>query len=1381
MGETLGKLRDNKFIELGIKVLACAVILWFIITAIFADGLKPYYSYRDYNYQNDFSLEQATDLSAITEITQTFTAKGDILDNISVYLGEVRGETINVLIADESNKRLYEQALNTAECTADSWNKLGATGNFFERNKSYAITFTCVDGLGGLRLDSSEAPIVFDSCHDNSGAVYSGALAIGIQSTYRYLTLGSIFELCIKVLISLIIGLMLCLAVFNINKIIKSYKNEENISSFLYALYFAVSIILLYNPIDTIRTDITEFSRVIGGGLAANVDVSKRISNFNHWFIAFAVVFVLLYLLFNYWLNQKRSESAKKAVDFLNQFIVLADCCLVLRCITFFNDETASTAVYYFSSYVNMLIVLAVMAYVALKLYDNIEIDIFAKLMLIGASISYALAIFIALEWGAGRVLVGVMYIVTALIMFLCKFCGKVLIKANANRFVDAGAVVFPLVPVQTSFYIELIHILNRHSVFVAHPLQLYIFAFIFVVIAAVVTSFVLNKKNILLNNWKNLAYPCLLIGISSLSVQIPITSIYNPNLFESANAGILINDFLNYGTIPIVEHYGGHMLSGVCEGIVYGILNNDYSGAMVSPYSVPFAPNNPWFITYTPIATLLFYYLIKFVWNHELALCTALFFPFMHHWSFCGMGMLVCIVAYFYVKKNTYFRAAVLWAVFIWCALYRLDIGSAFGIALILTLIIYILAERNVTALKQLGVTLFTWTVLGVGTWFAICIAKGSSAIGRLAEFLSISLSNQNWAYEHIGNTANIVFAWSYIIIPFLCILSLVYSVFSKNMRVQVGNEKWVLLLIIGWAFVCNSPRALTRHSLAENGTECVIWTGYIFLALFFSFWKNEKRVFLPAFLAFIICNTILINNENFIFGEDTNAAGDYQVSKNNPWFPIQFMSVSIADGAVIQPASIIESWTPGRFSEEEGGDDYKTYWEQLADDGEVVERVTYTKEFNEYINKFKVLDTLLDEDETFVDFINKTAIYSVLGRRNPVYISQSPLQLSGEFTQQEFIKEIEGIPLVLMPIDGSDYLCSNSLDGITNAYRNYLVAEYIYQNYVPLCRHGSDYAIWCLNDRYDEYTAKLSPITGGTEYVNELLKINLYNQHNVEVKPEGNSVNVTFIGVDPILYDVHKIMDISQYVGKEVEIVVEYVTDTEGQLQLFYTTDQGEDYTGNKVVTNNIANSGTASFTVPITEFTRLRLDTPEGSTVKISSLIVKSPVNLIDYGYDGPDEQIDANGNVSYSYISNLHNHSIDQLSRIWAETDTKNSNNNAVICELEIQDGLFVFDNYSFVPGTNGNYLKITARYDGVDTGGLYDDDDETVPATFIVGNYQNGKFEEKCRYTMTVTEGSHDYLIRCSTDYYWYLGEINAVKIQCDSELHDVEMRVLEGD
>lgn len=592
------------------------------------------------------------------------------------------------------------------------------------------------------------------------------------------------------------------------------------------------------------------------------------------------------------------------------------------------------------------------------------------------------------------------------------------------------------------------------------------------------------------------------------------------------------------------------------------------------------------------------------------------------------------------------------MWGAFVWCAIYRLDLGFAFGLALIFSMITYVLATKNWKVAKQLGISLAGWGVAGSLIWFVICIIKGINPINRLIEFLMINLSNQNWAYAEIGNAANTLFGWSYIVIPFLVTLALLYTTFSKTMRERIGMGKWILLLIMGWSYFGNFSRGLVRHSLAETETTIVIWSGYLFLAMFISAYKNEARCFLPSFMVLILCNTLFVQEGNFT-------------------------SAAIAENAMNQPTAIIESWEPTRFSEEEyaeaklaqdrliahGGtvdeetrlpDYYMTYWEQVKYKNKKVQRVELDNDLFEYVKKYEtVIGTLLKDDETFVDFINKTLIYSLLERENPVYISQSPLQLSGEFTQTEFIKEIAGVPIVLMPIDADNYWLSNSLDGITNLYRNYKVGEYIFQNYTPLCQYGNDYVVWCLNDRKKIYTEK-------------------------------------------------------------------------------------------------------------------------------IKTLRAQTPVKLIDYGYDGPIANTDAAGNITYSFINALHNHTIGQLPRIWAEGDKKRAVENTVAAETSYVDGLFVFDPAA-IEKKNGNYCKIALSYDGLDNNGLYENDDEQLAAAVIMGNYVNGVFEEKCRYNLSLKEGRYNYLIRCSTDYYWYLNQINALRIQTDGKVYDVGVNILEGD
>lgn len=274
--------------------------------------------------------------------------------------------------------------------------------------------------------------------------------------------------------------------------------------------------------------------------------------------------------------------------------------------------------------------------------------------------------------------------------------------------------------------------------------------------------------------------------------------------------------------------------------------------------------------------------------------------------------------------------------------------------------------------------------------------------------------------------------------------------------------------------------------------------------------------------------------------------------------------------------------------------------------------------------------------------------------------------------------------------------------------------------------------------------------------------------------------SVNMNFTGIDPMFTDIQNVMDLSAYQNDNVTLAVEYETDVLGLMQIYYTSDLDENYSEDKVVSVTLTEKeGTAYFEIPVTEYTRMRFDTPEGSKVKIKSFKVGVyNCKIIDYGYDGP--YIDSDEG-SYSYLPYIHNYELNKLPVIWAESDKKKSVDNPVLEKFSKENGVYKFNLESSEYGTNGNYLKISLNYYGLDQSGNTDDDDETTSAIIKLGTVKNGKFEPKYLYTFTVEEGAHDYMFRVSNDYYWYTGNINAVIIESDSQLNNITMEILKGD
>lgn len=434
----------------GLKIIFSLCIVIFVGWSFFLCGLKPYCHYKDYHYQNDFSEESVSKLDTVKKISQSFIAKGNILNSISLYLTDNPAQTINIAVLDQNGKEIIADDIILDSYNANEWNKIAFNSKKLKRNKQYSLVITSEYDLSALLLDLEESPIIFMDCKGDDDDI-NGTLAVGFQFTYSYLTLGNAFELMIRLLFALFMVLAACYAICNFELLYGSFIDGQKRRGLLYAVYFSVSFVFIYNPLEPLRNEVSKFHRVIGTGLASNVDVSKRIRNFNCWFILFVIVFVLFYLLANHLIQQQKSEDKSKIISFTDNFMVLADCNLLLRCITYFSDMSSPDTMYCFSSDIIMLIVTVMIAYIILKLDKNVSYDEFSKLLLIAASVSYPIAIFTALELENGKAVLGVMAVCFVSVLLFCKYAGKA-VNSNRYKYIAVSSVlVFSMFPLWRS------------------------------------------------------------------------------------------------------------------------------------------------------------------------------------------------------------------------------------------------------------------------------------------------------------------------------------------------------------------------------------------------------------------------------------------------------------------------------------------------------------------------------------------------------------------------------------------------------------------------------------------------------------------------------------------------------------------------------------------------------------------------------------------------------------------------------------------------------------------------------------------------------------------------------------------------------------------
>ncbi len=1199
-----------------VKALLCVLILAVIGGVLVSEGFKPYYSTKDFDEKNLFTAGKAESLGDAKEVSQTFYTRGMFLNHVSAYVGKTSGEVIEVSITTTDGRVLDSVSLDTAALAENAWNRIPGLSlpGLDQDNAPYVIVFSSPQGLSPLMRSTEEAPASFGECVVDQAAS-EGALALQFQYTYRFLSHSRICELMLKVFFAALFAVILCFSVCRLEDLWPHFHAADKKRGLPAALFCAGNVTLLYDPLDAPSLGITRFARIVGTASASDIDVSRRTSNFSLWFVLFGISLALFWLFFCYLSDSVRGKENEKVFSFLQDFFVLADCVLVLSCITYFKKAESLPTVYSFTSCAVLMILWLTGAYLALKLSRRVTAAFYMRLQFTALCLSLPAAVVTSMG-EEGRMLLGWWFVLSAMVIVLCRLLPRKKAEQRCSEAVKLFSLFAAFLPLLTSLYIELMPILNRHRIFVASPAKWYLAAMAAFLAVSVLFSLLVFFRRMTVGKIALLAVPVFVFGVGMLSQQLPVTTVQPTNIYETANYGVLISDFLQHGRIPIVEHYGGHMLSHVLEGILYGVLNNDAANAFVSPYR----DLNMVFLV------LFFYFMVREIWNKEIAPFAALLFTYNVYWLYYGWAVLCCIAAAAYVRKNTWLRAVLLWAAFAWSALYRLDLGFASGIALVGSLGIWIIFTKNKTAFKQLLVTMLGWAAAGGLGWVLLCVLKGLNPLNRLKEFLEISLSNQNWAINTIGSTGTAQFSFYYLFLPFTVIICLIAAVFSRRIREKADPAVYVLLLMLGLSYLGNFSRSLVRHSLAELLTTIISWTSFLFVAAFVALWTENRRWFLPVFMCFMLLDTLFLKYDNYA-------------------------QTSVTEQAVTRPASILEDWKPQRFSAEGS----LTVWEQYKTDQTVVERVQFPEEETASADCYrKVLDALLSEEETFVDFTNKSLLYSILEREDPAYVSQSPMQLSGEFSQEEFIRQIEGVPVVLMPANADTTGLGSGLDGISNSYRYYKISEYIYQNYTPLCCYGDAFAVWCLKDRTDDCREKLKPLL------------------------------------------------------REAE-----------------------------------------------------------------------TPLVWIDAGYDGPYQTNDPETPIRYLPL--LHEYPLRALPHLWGETDVRHASSNSVIATLtETEDGLYALD-ASAADKTDGNYLLLTMTYEGNDLNGLYEEEDEFTTATLMLGHLNKDRFTEKCRYTFTVPEGTHPYLIRCSADYSWYLDNLNALQLETEGKVYDVSIRLLSGD
>lgn len=1115
-----------------------------------------------------------------------------------------------------------------------------------------------------------------------------------------------------------------------IDDIKKNYLEKPDVIKALYLFCFFTSV-FIFSPLANIALDlkprINDFSNHIMSNAALNdFDVSSRIKIYFLIFliiIGFSVVeFILFfkYIATKYVENEKNKKTIQTvfnlsligiAAVFTSFFVVNVDVALFFLLglgISLLISTTTNKSYWDLENAFWLLTITIPFSLVVYKIVQNrIPPEKYESLLIIkGANFPlYTLGLLFCLI---------ALVVSIFLLVFVKWFFRENLSEENylkKRNTLYYATIPISIIVIAQCLLLEFFNVLNlKYNYLFNSPRLLFVIVSVIAVIISICIYYIKikkdykSKKNNLLGKYH---FPLLIIGIGMMIAQP--WRIFQPEneFFEFANHGISVDHFFRYGSIPIIENYDAHMLSGQLFAYLYGFI---------SGYE-PWAP----FLYYgfiDVIYLIIIYLVFKKILGSKTAMLLLLCFPILG--LVLNSFTMLCLVALTLNNViNKHSRKSFYWfwtSILVTC-LFRLDLGFAAFVGGIMGYFsINYLLKKNIP-LKRMIIT----GLISFGTalllFIILCIVKGVNPIKRLQEFLIISSSNQNWAYKEMGDTSDVAFRICYYMLPLLLVLLLLNVIFktwiSKRYVGQIINSNinqaaFVFFIYFSTAYFFNIPRGIVRHSYAENLLTIVISCMPIAL-LCFIYIKNRKNNLFFFLLTFIGMYLLMGLNIKSFKNKETSlfSRGLYSV-------PFQ--------------EKFTDSYSFNKS------------------------RVKVTFNMSEINQLKKVLDAVLKPNETYFDFSSINYYYALVGRKNPVYINQSPLLLNGDVSQQMALDEIKeaNVSLILMPNKNTKW---KTIDMVDTVFKYYLISEYIYQNYTPITNMNS-FDIYVRKDKKHQYESILKSklVSKNNLQLDDFGGVDLtkLQQHNTTTELNADkSLLIRSTGDDPFMTGLLNQIDGFDLLNKDLPVKIKFKVNasTLGTLQVFYQLagSEGFDEKNSKIFIFDNPGENNLELELPSCPLDiRIDLETPDIS-IKQIELVVTS----------GGDTEMPLTKNIN-----------LGEIPRVWAErSDERSFKMIPNLDEVQKESSISMSINSGKVK-TKPYYLFVEMETKDIQTVGV---------ELLDVNNQQ------KAVYYFNSSAGKHQYAIRLSADYYWWNDTITKVSLSAPAAVSISKFAMVSAD
>jgi hypothetical protein len=789
-----------------------------------------------------------------------------------------------------------------------------------------------------------------------------------------------------------------------------------------------------------------------------------------------------------------------------------------------------------------------------------------------------------------------------------------------------------------------------------------------------------------------NIIFPLFITGIAFIIFYNPLIP-GDQGLFETANTALSVEQYFDFQKVPFIDTFGSHELSEIAFQFIYTAIYG-FSDLSFLIYG---------FISQAIAVILIYFFLLKYTNNPYLTIFILLFFPFILivlPTAFCII-LLALLILIYTIKKQTIKSFFLFFCFLIFLFLWRIDIGFAAFPAGIISIIIFsfVPSEKrfNFRALIK-GIFYF---VLFSGSIFVILYAVfGQKIIISITDAYSYFNSAQSYGFPDLAKQSDLFFFLTqYFVIPVIIIGLITYATLSliRN-KTKSDNLKNSLIayVFLGLFYLLNFQRGLIRHSLIEDNDINLMSIGFFLIggSIFFIKYSSAE---VKKFIYFIIITSLVILAFKFPRDEARKISFFGLFINKTDSFPV-----------------VNES-------------DYEIK-RVVADSNFETENLTEIVKF---------LKANLQNEETFIDFTNSPMLYFYSQKENPVFFNQPLICSHNEYLQKRFIEQVKqhDAPFVLFskfPESSSDII-----DGLPNAMRHFLIAEYIYTHYKP-CVIINNYCVWKRTD----YTLQDS-----------FRIVNLYYD---KIPAGSDSENVIVDGKEII-----KISLQDKNIGDDQKRLF---------LAVNYSSDEQNEITLKCILNDTIQNY---SFdTDPDSSVKLIEIKHLAGETLKemqllipAGSKIILKNVSIIMSDYI-PD--VFATRRICFSGLK--------YAPYIWGQYDKKSSldglKNSTVLISDKFKLKAHCEKKIDFSPEIikdNGNYLIINALNETKEEADLtvkYGIDDE-VKGSYIF-KIRNGESVLK-------------YVLRISMQYNWMAYDNNWVSLTSDKDIDVESMEITEAD